>query len=155
METNIRNSPFLEAIANTAELSGAGCPGLSGIESADRTKIVYKDPRKINGSLNIDSAVKNLYPNDSRWDYAISYNNQVCYFEVHPATDKEINKMHEKFSWLKQWLKTNAPEINRLEKMSQPYRWIPSGKTGFLSMSSSSKKIASLGLNFQIRLILE
>lgn len=142
-------SAFQTAVEGTPEIKDAYCVGLKGIESTDRSKVKAVDTQSVDGSLNIDATVKALYPADNRWDYAVSYSGKVYFFEVHPATDGEIETMRRKLSWLKTWLKVKAPLLNALPKFEKPFCWIPSGKTGFLSTAATRKKIALLGLDFQ------
>lgn len=152
---NNKKTAFQVAIENTPEVKAGYCSGLKAVKGSDRAKIVPSQPLLINGSLDIDTCVKNIYPDNNRWDYAISYNNKITFLEIHPAYDKEIKVLQEKLGWLKTWLKSNAPQIAALPKSDKPFCWMPSGETGFLSTSVSRKKIALLGISFESRLTLK
>ena len=152
---NSKKSVFRQAVENTPEIKDGYCSGLKAVKGSERTKITADEPAFIDGSVDIDSCVLALYPDDARWDYAISFKGQVCFLEIHPACDKEIKKMNDKLQWLKRWLKTKAPQIDTLPRYSKPFCWVPSGGTGFLSTSVSRKKIALLGISYENRLELK
>ncbi len=151
---NNKKSAFQEAVENTPEVKAGYCSGLKAVKGSDRSKIVSSKTLLINGSLDIDSCVKGIYPKENRWDYAISYNDEITFLEIHPAYDKEIVVLQRKLSWLKAWLKSKAPLINALPMSDKPFCWVPSGENGFLSTSVSRKKIALLGISYENRLIL-
>ena len=68
---------FQEAVENTNEVRDGFRVGKGAINSADRNKIEADNNNKIQGSLDIDSQVKALYPEDPRWDYVLSYNDKL------------------------------------------------------------------------------
>lgn len=152
---NSKMSAFQYAIENTPEVKNGYYSGIKAVKSIERPKINPSQPDLLDGSLDIDTCTQNLYPNDTRWDYAISYKGKVCFFEIHPAYEKEIKKMESKIQWLRTWLKNKAPKIASLPRVDKPFCWVPSGKTGFLSMSTARKKIALLGISFEKKLELK
>ena len=112
---------FQVAVENTEEVKNGFRVGKQAIKSADRSKVDAAESKKLQGSLDIDSQVKALYPMDPRWDYALSYADKIYYLEVHPAETSEIDKVVSKVKWLKNWLKTKATKINELPKAEHPY----------------------------------
>lgn len=152
---NNKKSAFQEAIENTPEVKDGYCSGLKAVKGSDHSKIVPSKTLLINGSLDIDTCVKDIYPKENRWDYAISYNDKVTFLEIHPAYDKEIMVLQKKLAWLKSWLKSKAPLIAALSRSDKPFCWVPSGETGFLSTAVSRKKIALLGISYENRLMLK
>ena len=117
---------FEEAVKATPDVSKGYRKGLEAFGEY-KAKIKVPDSKKINGSLDIDAMTVNLYPDSYRWDYAISYDGEVFYIEVHSAITSEVSKMIKKLQWLKSWLVTKAPEINKLTtKTRQPYYWVQS-----------------------------
>ena len=96
--------------------------------------------------MDIDSAVKDLYPEENRWDYAIGYDDKVCFVEVHPASTREVETMLKKLSWLKQWLKNKAPKLSSMEKTQEPYIWLSTKSTHILPNSRYSKKLSKFGI---------
>ncbi|MDE5882373.1 MAG: hypothetical protein K2H60_11645 [Muribaculaceae bacterium] len=137
---------FQEAVEKTAEVRNGFCVGKQAIKNSDRGKIEAADDRKLQGSLDIDSQVKMLYPHDPRWDYALSYDNMMYYVEIHPAETSEVDKVVSKVRWLKNWLRAKAPEIDKLPKAAYPYIWVQSGRYAILPNSKEMRKLSVAGL---------
>ncbi len=137
---------FQEAIENTEEVKNGFRIGKQAIKKADRIKVDAASNDKIQGSLDIDSQVRALYPNDPRWDYALSYDDKIYFFEVHPAETSEVEKVVNKVKWLKCWLKTKAIEINKLPKAEQPYTWVQSGRYAILPTAREKMKLSASGI---------
>ena len=117
---------FEEAVKATPDVSTGYREGIEAFGEY-KAKIKVPDSKKINGSLDIDAMTVKLYPDSNRWDYAICYDGEVFYIEVHSAITSEVSKMIKKLQWLKSWLATKAPEINKLTaKTRQPYYWVQS-----------------------------
>lgn len=83
---------FQLSVEQTAEVSAAYEPGLRALRRAEVGKVVASDGSRLDGSLNIDDAVAQLYPNENRWDYAIGYGQKVYFVEIHPAFTGEVPK---------------------------------------------------------------
>jgi len=143
---NEKENGFKKAVENTLEVSDKYQDGFQAIRKSDRKKIEATVPRNCDGSLDIDSAVKSIYPNDARWDYAIGYSNKVCYFEIHPAKPSEVTSMLNKLTWLKNWLKEKAPQLNNMPDYSPKYVWVASGKVAMLSTSKEARRLAASGI---------
>lgn len=146
MANSTTDNMFKSAVENTCDVKSGYCVGLKAIKNVDKSKIKAADTKKLDGSINIDSCVKNKYPNGERWDYAISYTGKVCYCEVHPAETSEVTKMLDKLTWLKGWLKDDAPSINVLPSYSIKYVWIPSGRVNILANSKEARRVACSGI---------
>ena len=146
---------FQVAIENTEDVKNGFCVGKQAIKSIDRSKVVAADNDKLQGSLDIDSQVKTLYPNEPRWDYALSYDEKLFFFEVHPAETSDIDKVVNKVNWLKYWLKTQAPKINRLPKAEHPYTWVQSGRFALLPTARQKMKLSVSGITTANRLYLK
>ena len=99
--TKLAKSAFQVAIENTEEVKNGFCVGKQAIKNTDRSKVVADDNNKLQGSLDIDSQVKAIYPNEPRWDYALSYDDKIYFFEVHPAETFEVTQVVNKVNWLK------------------------------------------------------
>lgn len=155
MANNTSENKFKSAIENTVDVQTGYCVGLKAIKKVDKQKISVLDTKKLDGSLDLDTNLKNKYPNDERWDYAVSYSGQVCYCEVHPAETSEVTKMIGKLTWLKSWLKNNAPLIKALPSYSSKYVWIPSGRVSILANSKEAKRVASCGISIKKILLLK
>jgi len=124
----------------------------------ERNKVELNDSKKCGGSLFIDQCLLNqkLYPNDNRWDYAIDYNGEVFFFEVHKASSGEVSTVLKKFQWLKDWLAQKAPEINALKAKSKtPYYWVQSNGFHILPNSSCERAVREKGLKPISKLVLK
>lgn len=134
---------FKEAVQKTPDVETAYRQGLQALKPGHALKISVPTPQNLTGSIDIDANTRNLYPEDPRWDYAISYNNEVFFIEVHPATTTEVDIIIKKLEWLKQWLKQRAPQIQALASTkSHPYYWIQSADCHISPQTSQYKKAA-------------
>ena len=93
IEVVVTKCAFRVAIENTEEVKNGFCIGKQAIKGIDRSKVDAESNDKLQGSLDIDSQVKALYPNDPRWDYALSYDDRIYFFEVHPAETSEVDRV--------------------------------------------------------------
>lgn len=137
---------FQNAVEQTSEISKAYCKGLQALKSNEARLLIPANTRNVDGSVDIDAAVKAIYPNASRWDYVIGYSGKICFVEVHPAYTSEVQIIRSKFTWLKQWVKEKAPLLDGMPKISPTYIWIQSGKGGILPGSRQAKELAKIGL---------
>lgn len=137
---------FQVAVEQTEDVKNGFCAGKQAIKNADRSKVYTADSKKLQGSLDIDNQVKMLYPQDPRWDYAVSYDDKIYYFEVHPAETSEVDKVVSKVKWLKKWLKTKAAKINELPKADHPYIWVQSGRYAILPTAKEKMKLSAVGI---------
>lgn len=143
---------FYDAIENTPDVRGHFCNGLSAM-GANSVKVKPNNNKLIDGSLDIDSATHSLYPNESRWDYAISYGNNVYYIEVHPANTSNVSEVIKKLQWLKRWLETKAPLIKALSSQNCFY-WIFTNKYAISRGSHQERMLAMRGIKIVKYLVL-
>ena len=140
-------SPLKAAIEKTEDVKGQFKEGLGAIKKSEKKKIVVPDTRKLTGSLDIDTSTKEKYPQDNRWDYAVEYNNETFFIEVHPGSTSEVPTIIAKLGWLKKWLKEKAPAINALKpKNKQPYHWVYTNKFAILPNSKYARQLAQLNI---------
>lgn len=137
-----KTSIFISAVDSCAEIKGKARPGISAMGN-DSILLHVDYPRLIDGSLDIDNAVKKLYPYASRWDYAIGYNGKVYFIEIHPADTKNVDEMIKKVKWLKEWLKDKAPQLKSLHSCGV-YHWIPTGR---VKISPNSRQYLKIAVN--------
>ncbi len=132
---------FKEKVENTHDIEGCYYQGLNALRKSDRQKIFVNNTRNLNGSVDIDTCLKEKYPHAHRWDYVLGYSNSVYFVEIHPAKSSEIQVVADKLKWLKDWKKdTPFRDDNR-------FFWIAAGKIRILPRSKDFKKIHSLGIN--------
>jgi hypothetical protein len=135
---------FKQAVEATPDITNGYQIGLSALGQYSN-KINVKDTRLLNGSVDIDTCTTRKYPNANRWDYALAYSQKVYFVEVHSANTSQVSTVLRKLQWLKDWLNSDAPEINKL-KAQQPYYWIMSNNNQILRGSSQARQISQTGL---------
>ncbi len=143
---HLAKSAFQRAVEATPDVSTGYCKGLHALKGCDRVKIVVQDSEQLDGSVDIDTSTVKQYPEDNRWDYAISYDGKVCFVEVHPACTSDIDKMICKLKWLKGWLANKASQIGALPRTDHPFVWIPSNNVNIPSTAPQRKKISANGI---------
>jgi hypothetical protein len=135
---------FKQAVEATQEIADGYRTGLSALGQYSN-KIIVANTRLLNGSVDIDACTVVKYPNENRWDYALAYRQEVYFVEVHSANTSQVSTVLRKLQWLKDWLNSAAPEINKL-KAQHPYYWIMSNKYNILNVTSQARRIAQKGL---------
>ncbi|MEB3356034.1 MAG: hypothetical protein VKK04_04860 [Synechococcales bacterium] len=142
---------FVNAVKETPLLKEALKQGLGALgTNSSKVQPVY--PRKCEGSVDIDTAVKTQYPTSSRWDYALGYDGETHFIEVHSAQTSDVESVLRKLQWLKDFLAQDAPALNREPKK---FHWIAAGKVSVLPGSSESRRLAKQGLRIIGRLPLK
>lgn len=141
---------FQKAIENTPLLKNSFKNGLQAL-SSNSNKVKPLDTKKCEGSVDIDTTVKSIYPNASRWDYAVGYDGKTYFIEVHSAKTDEVNCFLNKLQWLKDFLIKDAPELNQEPKS---FHWIASNGNHILSGSSQARKLAQKGITVDKQLTL-
>lgn len=113
------------AVNATDDVKGNFHVGLGAIRNDDKQKFHESNSLKIQGSLDIETSTESIYPQDDRWDYAVEYNGETFFIDIHPGSTSEVEIVISKLNWLKQWLKEKAPCINTLKPHNKPpYYWI-------------------------------
>ena len=151
MKNEAKNQPpkslLKAAIEKTDDVKGQFKVGLGAIKGNEKQKFVVPDTRKITGSLDIDTSTKEKYPLENRWDYAVEYDKETFFIEIHPGSTSEIPIVLAKLEWLKKWLKEKAPAINALKpKDKQPFHWVYTNKFAILPNSKYARQLAQLNL---------
>jgi hypothetical protein len=139
-----RTVSFADVVRNTPEIAECLKAGLQAL-GANRGKIIVNSTGDLKGSVDIDTCVKDNYPNEHRWDYVLGYKDHIYYVEVHPANTGEVKIIIEKLDWLKQWRKRSAPRLEAAQH-SSTYHWISSGKTAIAKRSRYRRILAQKGI---------
>jgi hypothetical protein len=138
---------FKKAIENTPDIANCYQSGLQAFLKKDSKKIELEDTNACMGSVDIDTCTTSEYPNDSRWDYALCYNSEVFFVEVHSANTGQVKPVLKKLQWLKDWLNQKAPDIKALKAKSQsPYIWIQSNNFKIDVRTSQHRQLVQAGL---------
>jgi len=142
---------FSEAVSRTPSIRGHLKSGLKALRKGDRSRVSC-DGRRLRGSIDIDNALRDLYPNDARWDYAVgvhqSHQDFVVWLEMHPASSLHVDEVLSKMRWLSQWLGTSAPELRGLPRR---LCWVATGRIPFSRGSPQARKLAQAGLRFPVK----
>ncbi len=125
--------------------TGSHRKGLQALDPVDRQRITAKDPRKLAGSANIDTALEKTQPDANRWDYVVgqrqSASIELHWVEVHPArSDRNLDEVLRKLTWLRAVLAGK-----RLYNYPKQFIWIGSGKIVFSPGSPQQKRLANSG----------
>ena len=89
-KVQVPNSLLKVAVEHTDDVRGNFQTGLKAVRGTERQKIIVPDTRKISGSLDIDTLTQTKYPADNRWDYAIEYDQETFFIEVHPGSTSDV-----------------------------------------------------------------
>ncbi|MBI4648141.1 MAG: hypothetical protein HY738_16535 [Bacteroidia bacterium] len=117
---------FRQAVEATPDIETGYKTGLTALGAYSNRVIVF-DKTKLQGSVDIDRCTTTKYPDANRWDYAFAYKSEVFFVEVHSANTNEVKTVLKKLQWLKDWLHSQAPEINKLKAKSRnPFVWVQS-----------------------------
>lgn len=136
---NVQQNVFKAAVEATPDITFGYCNGLQAFKS-NSSLLKVANTRKLLGSVDIDDATKNLYPQDARWDYAVGYEDNAYFVEVHPANTSNVAEMAKKAKWLETWLKDKAGELAKIRDGN--LLWIPSGKVAILKSSPQYRSLA-------------
>jgi len=140
---------FKEAVEQTKHLETAWKPGLQALRAEDKLHIDPEDPRKLRGSVDVDTAWQQLDPHGNRWDFGIAYQHSnredefVYWVETHTASDSEVKKVLKKAQWLLNWLKSGGKVLAQFER---EIIWVSSGATTFTLNAPQKKQMALAGL---------
>ncbi len=135
---------FKEAVASCNGINEACERGLRALGKYS-CKVSAQDTSQINGSVDLDKAMKSKYPSANRWDYIVGYNNTAYFVEVHPAFTKDIEVIEEKLRWLKNELSDDLKPLDEI-KARKPYYWIYTNGVHLLKQSPQYKAMVSRGL---------
>lgn len=140
----MRINRFKQAVAATPDVRNCYQPGLQALGNYS-TKVEYGDSGLLEGSVDIDACTTEKYPQANRWDYAIGYASYAYFVEVHTANDSEVETVARKLQWLKDWLASEAPELQKIKAKPVAYYWVRSGNK-HLKASKYVRKAAALGI---------
>jgi hypothetical protein len=144
---------FRKAVNATQELSGAYRSGIRALTEVDRNRVECVQTRRLRGSVNLETRLRDYYPNEPIWDYGVGWrvdmkNDCAVWIEVHPASSGHVESVINKVKWLKIWLQTTAPALGRLTRRNDGYVWIASGRVLLQKTSRQARQLASVGISF-------
>lgn len=144
-----RDSRFQKAVAECLDLTLRD--GLQAVSSANKERIRPKDTRSVTGSVNIDEDLKEKFPTENRWDYAVGYrvsdaDEKVFFIEVHSAETSQISCVVQKAEHLKKWAESNAPALWNMT-IPREIHWIASGRYDLRLNDSYRRRLALAGVS--------
>jgi hypothetical protein len=147
---------FKRAVELTPGVKACYRPGLQALSKNDAKRISCENPRQLTGSINVDHALQSAQPQANRWDYGIGLqrgeNETAVWVEVHPASSASISDMLNKLEWLKNWLRSEAPELRKLT--GDGFYWVSTeGPIAITPNSTYAKQLASVGLHGPMRVL--
>lgn len=140
---------FQQAVGKIPALKNSWCPGLQALRAEDKPHIEAEDPRRLTGSVDVDTAYQKLMPQSNRWDFGIAFRHSdrdkevVYWVELHTASDSQVKVVIKKAQWLLEWLKGDGKPLAGFEK---EIVWVSSGATTFTRSSPQKKLMAMAGL---------
>jgi hypothetical protein len=148
--------PFAVAVGRIPALANHLAPGLQALRKSDRNAIRINDARKLAGSIDIDNALRGVYPDASRWDYCIGVNrsaksDSVVWVEVHPANSLSVADLVKKARWLLSWLRGPGKPLRALDRGPPDLRWVPSGPVAIRRGGREHALLAKAGVRFPER----
>ena len=143
-----RDSRFRKAVAACSDLTLR--EGLQAVSSANRERIRPKDTRSVTGSVDIDEDLRDRFPTENRWDYAVGYRasdtvEKVFFIEVHSAETSEIFCVINKARKLKEWAEANAPDLWNMT-LPREIHWVASGRCALRLNDSYRRRLAMAGV---------
>lgn len=111
---------------------------------------MISNPRLLRGSVNVDRALQQTHPNDSRWDYSVGLEvnrstELALWIEVHPANSLHVDTVIKKRRWLRGWLQTTGTELKKITP-GRNYVWLATSAVALPQNSSQRKKLAEEGV---------
>jgi hypothetical protein len=127
--------------------------GLQALSKAHRALIRIADGKHLDGSINLDRALRHTKPNDPRWDYGVGIKRRAdagraIWIEVHAASSSHVDAVLAKLTWLRGWLENEAPA---LDQMRARYVWLATGAVSMPANSPKRRLIAQRGLDFRAK----
>lgn len=141
---------FQHDVGRTAGLEAAWRAGLGALGRRDRARVCQRPESRLDGSADVDSALRPHHPVAARWDYAIAQHRDqrrgalLHWVEVHPAAGEHaIREVAQKSGWLRGWL-AGTP----LASYERRLVWVASGKCAFNARDPRLKALAGMGIRF-------
>ncbi len=155
---------FEEAVREAPSPVGCACrSGLQALKRADRSRVTCAEPRRLTGSVSLDSALarETQHANAPRWDYGIGYKprrgaERAIWVEVHPASTSSVGEVINKLNWLRMWLREDAPQLASLtvsNGTTRPFVWIATAGVHIPRNSRQARQLSTAGLEMPRRVL--
>lgn len=125
-------------------------PGLQALGNHSRA-VRCNTPRQVTGSICLDKALAESLPNEPRWDYGVGLkrtrSHEAIWVEVHPASTSDVDRMLDKLSWLRKWLRNDAPALDSMTRhAARPFYWVATAGIHINANSPQARRLAQSGL---------
>lgn len=136
---------FRTAVERTPSVAPHFRVGLQAIRNEHRRLLRVSSPRRqLDGSIDLDQALRESKPTAPRWDYGLGLRPpRAIWVEVHPASSSHVDDVLAKLRWLRAWLETEAPELGQLRAR---FVWLATGSVALPANSPKRKVLAAMGL---------
>ena len=141
---------FQDAVQSTPQVADAYCRGLQAIRRQHHGSIQRRNSStNLAGSVDLDDALRDRFPNAARWDYGIGVrptgqrDDRVLWVEVHSASSAHVNAVIAKHEWLLHWLRRSAPLLNGL---AREFVWLATGSVTIRPGTPQRRRLAKSGI---------
>lgn len=147
---------FDAALSSDLELASALKLGLHALQASARAKISHVDTRRIAGSIDLDSALRQSEGGENRWDYGVATavdarSDFVDWVELHDANSTHVQNVIDKATWLRRTLQVRAPNCL---KISNRFVWVATGPIAMTRHSPQAKRLSEAGVEFPAKNVL-
>jgi hypothetical protein len=95
------------------------------------------------GSINLDPLINFWDASKKEWDYLIPTNSTLVFIEVHPAAQKNIKEIIEKYDSLQEFIRQKIPQIHN-SNLIKKYIWISTNGMHFPKSGNAYKLLQKL-----------
>jgi hypothetical protein len=125
--------------------------GLRALKNVDHELIATAIRSEVGDSLDLDTAMRDEFPQANRWDYLLSvpHIKQIVGLEPHSARDSEISVVIAKKRQAFDYLRDHLPPKFRVAK----WIWVSHGRTSFSMMESAKRRLDQEGIAYEGRML--
>jgi len=144
---------FRKAVERTADIADHLRNGLDALSKAHQDSVNACDPKRIEGSVNIDAALQPTQPNATRWDYAIGYRlnsheDKAFFAEYHRAQVDQVERVLSKKQWLDDWM--SGTPLDQIP--DRQYLWVSAGPIRIPPNAPQRRMLSACGVRLVRRL---
>jgi hypothetical protein len=120
--------------------------GMKAFLSSDVKLVAEAERSRIGDSLDLDTATRDEFPEENRWDYLTSLPDRsgIVGIEPHHARDSEISVVIAKKQQATACLQSHLRDGYRVRK----WFWVSSSKVGFSRMDRTRRLLDQNGIKF-------
>jgi hypothetical protein len=144
--------PVRAALEPTSALMEQVVDGLGALERAHRVYLHETIRASFGDSLDLDEAMRPLFPNQNRWDYLLGYTpaRRIVALEPHSAHEDQISVIIEKKKAAQEQLRGHLKK----NAVVAEWFWVASGKVQFAKTEKAIRRLDEHGILFVSRNLL-